>query len=219
MRLTVSIISFLLISCSITPIVYHLNSSVEASWKNPKYLNFKPSKILVLSICNDLDNRAAFEDCFNTEFIARGILSISCNEKYNKQFIIDLKSENELKKFNEKLLKDGFDAVFVTSIKGVKKQLDYKADYYKIYHEWYRFNNYFIYNQDAIIFPNYYEDFKYYNLESSLYSVNANTDKTIVWAGVIKLIDPVQLYETINHHSKSIMKELEYHQIIPKKTM
>jgi len=218
MNIKFTFLSFLLISCSFLPIEYYQFNSVDSSWKNPKYINFKPSKILVLAICNEVINRKYFEDCFNTEFKERGITSYSCSRKYNNQFIISLKSEKELKSFDEKLMADGFDAIFVTSIKGVAKQINYKKDYYKIYHDWYRFNNYFIYNQDAIIFPNYYNDFKYYNLESSLYTVNCKSDKTLVWAGVIKIIDPLKLNETITHHSKSIIKELELHHIIPKKS-
>ncbi|MDP3353759.1 MAG: hypothetical protein Q8S44_08470 [Flavobacteriaceae bacterium] len=218
MNLKIPFISFLLIGCSVLPLEYYQFISVDSSWKNPKYVHFKPSKILVLTICNDIINRKSIEDCFNSEFKERGLTSYSCSKKYNNQFLISKKSEKELKRFDEKLMEDGFDAIFVTSIKGVEKQLDYKKDYYKIYHEWYRFNNYFNYNQDAIIFPNYYSDFKYYNFESSLYTINCKSDKTFVWAGVIKIINPLKLNETMYQHSKSIIKELEHHQIIPKKS-
>jgi hypothetical protein len=217
MNLKITFISFLLIGCTVLPLEYHQFHLVDSSWKNPKYINFKPSKILVLAICNDIINRKSFEDCFNAEFKERGLTSYSCSKKYNNQFIISIKSVKELKRFDEKLMQDGFDAIFVTSIKGVEKQLDYKKDYYKIYHDWYRFNKYFNYNQDALIFPNYYNNFKYYNLESSLYIVNCKSDKTLVWAGVIKTINPLKLDETIYQHSKLIMKKLEHHQIIPKK--
>lgn len=218
MNLKITILSLLIISCTVLPVENNHSHAVDSSWKNPKYQNFKPSKILVIVICNENLNRAFFEESFNAEFKKRGLNSYSCTKKYNNQFNISIKSEKELNSFNEKLMEDGFDAIFVTSIKGIEKQLDYKKDYYKIYHDWYRFNNYFTYNQDVIIFENYYNDFKYYNLESSIFTVNCKLDKTLVWAGVIKLIEPFKLYETLNQHSKSILKELEHQQIIPKKS-
>jgi hypothetical protein len=174
--------------------------------------------MLVLAIFMDVNDRNVFEENLNNEFKQRGIISYSSLKKYNQQFVISLKSADELKLFDEKLLIDGFDAIFVTSIKGIEKQPDYKKDYYKIYHDWYRFDNYFNNNQEAIIFPNYYREFKYYNLESSLYAVNRKSDKSIIWAGVIKIIDPLKINELIQHHSKTILKELEHQQIIPKKS-
>lgn len=210
--------SLLLLSCSVVQFGHQLNHSVDASWKNPKYSYFKPSKILILAILNDPNDRNVFEENLNKEFNQRGITSYSSHKKYNQHFVISLKSDNELKLFDEKLTTDGFDAIFVSTIKGVEKQPDYKKDYYKIYHDWYRFNRFYNHNPDAFIFPNYYNVYKYYNLESSLYIVNGKNDKTIVWAGVIKIIDPLKINEVIQHHSKTILKELENQQIIPKKS-
>lgn len=209
--------SFLLWGCTVVPLANQYNHTIDASWKNPKYNYFKPSKILVLAICN-FEDRVIFEESFNYEFKQRGLISNSCYKKYHQLFSISLKSAKELELFDEKLLMDGYDAVFVVSIKGVEKQLDYKKDYYKIYHEWYRFDRYFNYNQDAIIFPYYYGDYKYYNLENSLYMVNRKKDKTIVWAGIIKIIDPLKINQTIHQYSKTVLKELEQQQIIPNKS-
>lgn len=192
MDVKIILIGFLMLSCTVIPLANQHADSVDASWKNPKFNHFKPSKMLVLAICN-FDDRVIFEESFNSGFNQRGILSNSCYKKYESLFSISLKSDQELAQFEEKLLKDGYDAIFVISIKGVEKQLDYKKDYYKIYDEWNRFDRYYKYNQDAIIFPNYYRDFKYYNLENSLYYINRKKDKTLVWAGVIKTINPLKI--------------------------
>lgn len=206
----------LLISCVAE---IRLNTQkVDASWKNPKYQHFIPSKIFVIGLCNNESIRLSFEECFSKHFTERGVLSNSCKEKYKLLFSNQLISDILINKFYSNLIDEGYNAVFVMALNGSSKQLDYEKEYYAIYHNWYRFASYAKYIQDHNLFPTYYSDYAIYNLECSMYEVNKNQDKSLIWAGVIKHVNPTNVSSQFNNFAKLILKELEQNKLIQKRT-
>ncbi len=213
-KIVTLILTLILISC-VSSIKFK-SQKVDSSWKNPKYHQFTPSKIFVIGLCSNETMRLSFEDCFSKQFKERGIESNSCKEQYKQLFINQLISDYALNKFNSKLNEEGYDAIFVMAINGTSKQLDYKKEYYGIYHNWYRFEQYAKHIQDYYLFPSYYSDYNIYNLECSMYKVNNDLNKSLIWAGVIKQIDPNNISTHFNDLSKIIIKELELNKLIKK---
>ena len=196
----------LLIGCSSTRLVN--------SWKNPDIQNFNPKKLIVVGMTQNLNGRTLFEQKLKDELSLRGINTIKSLEIFNPDFTHSKKTEEDIKEIVKVLNKKGVDAVLVTAVKGIENKKIEHRGYYNIDYRYNRFRNYYFIYQDIYYQPSYYDKYKIYHVESSLYNINSDSERTLIWTGYIDLIDPSAVDKTVNSYVTEVIKCLEKEQLI-----
>ena len=66
-------------------------------------------------------------------------------------------------------------------------------------------------------FKDYYNNYKVYNIETSIYELKKDSDNTLVWRATFDLIDPENNSKAISSYIKKLVKVLEKNNFISKK--
>ena len=199
----------LLIGCSSTKLVN--------SWKNPEIQRFEPQKLLVVGMTQNLSARDQFEQNLKDELTLRGINTIKSLETFNPEFTHSKKTEEDIQQVVMMLKEKGFDAVLVTALKGIENKAITHREYYDINYRVGRFRNYYFIYQDIYYHPSYYDEYKVYHLETSLYDISSDDERTLLWTGYIDLIDPAKVNKTIKDYVDEVIKGLEKDRLITKR--
>ncbi len=197
-----------LVSCSSTRFV--------DSWKNPEVTSFKPEKVLVVGITDNLTARKIFEEDLKKAFVQRNINAIESNTVLDNTFTSSKKTEAEINEMINEISKDGFDAVVITAIKGVDEKIGYDDGYYTIGYRWSRFGRYYYRYQDIYYTPRYYDTYNVYHVETSIYNLNGAENKSLVWVGALDLVNPQTISSTVKDYVDRIIKQLETENLIVK---
>ncbi|MDO9275966.1 MAG: hypothetical protein Q7T92_10515 [Lutibacter sp.] len=185
------------------------------SWKNPEIISFEPKKMMVVGITDNLTARKIFEEKLKHAFVLRNIYAVESMDVLDNGFSSSKKNEEEIDKMINKIAKDDFDTVLITSVKGVEERVDYQSYYYpSIGYRWSRFGRYYYRYQDIYYTPQYYNYYKIYNVETIIYNINEDDTKSLVWVGAIHLVDPQTITSTVNEYVDKIMKQLEHEKLI-----
>jgi hypothetical protein len=185
------------------------------SWKNNEISSFEPKKVLVVGITDNLTARKIFEEKLKNAFVLRNIYAVESTDILDDGFSSSKKSEEEIDKMIEKIAKEGFDTVVITSVKGVDERVDYHREYYPyIGYRWSRFGRYYYWYQDIYYTPQYYDSYKVYNIETAIYNINEDDTKSLVWVGALNLVDPQSITSTVNDYVNKIIKQLERENLI-----
>jgi hypothetical protein len=199
------VIAFLLFSCSSTQLV--------ESWKNPNIDTYEPYKVLVVGLTSDEAARQQFEEKLKAELELRGaevVISLTVLDNPNKTKI----TETELDALETKLIEDGFDTILLTKIVGIEDKVAYRKNY-KNYDETYRrFKDEYLMHQDIFYNYDYYEEFKIYKAETSMYCICPTKDRELIWKGYINITDPRSIEKTVNDYVKLALTVLEEEQLI-----
>ena len=207
-KLSILLTLLLLASCSSTKMV--------DSWKSNEYKNYQPKKVLIVGITENLTARKIFEEQLKTELANRGIEAIQSYDVFNPSFSNSKQTEEEIQKEVERVSKKGFDTVLISAVKGVIEKESYTGDSYRTAYYWRRFGRYYYLYQDVYFDPGYYNRYKVYHIESSLYNLKENNDKSLVWVASYNIVDPSSINTTVNDYVKAVMSSLENENIIPK---
>ncbi|SFC45228.1 hypothetical protein SAMN04487891_11199 [Flagellimonas taeanensis] len=204
------IISFsvflLLMSCSSTRFV--------DSWKNKEITSFNPKKLLVVGMTDNLTARRIFEEEMRLAFIQRGINAFESNGIINEDFTETEKTMEEIEGMTQKLLVEGFDAVVITAVKGVDDRINYRSDYYDVTYRWYRFGRYWYAYQDVYHTPGYYSNYKVYHVETAVYNLTAEENRSLVWVGSFDIFDPQNITSTVDDYVARITEQMEHEGLI-----
>ena len=179
------------------------------SWKNKEITSFQPQKLLVIGMTDNLTARKIFEEELKSAFMYHGINSVESSVVLDKSFTGSRKSEAEIDALKDKLLKDGFDAVAITAVIGVDKKREYNSGYYTFGYNWYRFGRYYYRFQDVYYTPEYYNDYNVYHIETSIYNIKEDEDKSLVWVGTFDIVDPQNISSTVTDYVERIIAQLE----------
>jgi len=57
--------------------------------------------------------------------------------------------------------------------------------------------------------PGYYDDYKVYHVETSIYFLKEDEEKSLVWVGSFDIVDPSSITITISEYVEQIVKQLE----------
>lgn len=193
------------------------STSFVDSWRNTEIQKFQPKKILVLGMTDNLTARKLYEEEITKELRLRKINAIASSNFFDPTFTHAEKNEEEINEILEQLIKNDFDAILITAIKGIDEKRSYSNNYYGAYaNRWPYFGGYYFYYQDLYYTPNFYEDYKVYHIESSIYNINKDEDKSLVWVGSIDIVDPKKISTTVKSYSKTLIRELEKENLISK---
>jgi hypothetical protein len=187
------------------------------SWKNPETPIFKPQKLLVVGVTQNLTSRKIFEENLKREFLDRNINAIESSVVFESTFTDSKKSEEEIDKMVSELSEKGFDAVIITAVKGVEERSSYDPGYYTIGYHWRRFGKYYYRFQDIYYNPGYYNEYKVYDVETSIYNLNKDENKSLVWVGAFQIVNPKTITKTVQEYVGAIINQLENRGIIPQR--
>ncbi len=200
---------FILVSCSSTQLVNN--------WKNPDIDTFEPTKILIVGMTSNKSARKKFEKQFKEEYLSRGIEAVTSLEMFGKSFVEDRKSEAALKEMENKLTNDGFNSILFTKVIGVEDKILFSEEYNDFENTHRRFRDDYYDNQDIYYNHNYYQKYKVYHAETSLYCICSGKDRDLIWKGYIDIIDPGSVKATIDDYINLVLFVLEEQQLINKK--
>lgn len=200
----------------IAPLLFLNCSSIQVvdSWKNEDMVFFKPQKLLVVGVTDNLTARKIFEEKLKNEFLKRNINAVESTNIFDEAFTDSEKSEEEIQQMIAGLSEKGFDAVIISAVKGVDEENSYYPGYYTINYNWTRFGKYYYRYQDIYYNPAYYNDYTIYRVETSIYNINEQSDKSLVWVGSLNIVDPHSIKNTVNEYVTTIMKRLEKEKVI-----
>jgi len=184
------------------------------SWKNEKVVMFKPQKVMVIGMAQNLTARKLFEESLKSEFLKRNINAFESNETLSTSFTDSKKTEEEVNTMISKLSEKGFDAVVITAVKGENDVRNYSQGYYTVDTHWRRFGRYYYRYQDIYYNPGYYNEYKVYHIETSIYNINEDENKSLVWVGSFNVVDPQSINTTVKDYVNAIVKQLEKEGII-----
>lgn len=185
------------------------------SWKNPETPIFRPQKLLVVGVTENLTSRKIFEENLKREFLDRNINAVESSVVFESTFTDSKKSEEEIDKMISELSEKGFDAVIITAVKGVEERSSYDPGYYSISYHWRRFGPYYYRFQDIYYNPGYYNEYKVYDMETSIYNLNKDVNKSLVWVGAFQIVDPKTITKSVQEYVEAIINQLENQGIIP----
>lgn len=200
------IISVLALGCSSTQLV--------EQWKNPDVDSLYVSKILIVGMTPNLEARKKFEKLLKEEYTSKGIEAVMSLELFDPSFTTDKKSYAELKVIENILTANFFDAVLFTKIVGTKTQKVYSKTYKDKKHLDLRFQEDYYTHQEIYYNPKYYEEYKVYRAETSLYCICPTKDRELVWKGSIDIIDPTSIEKTVNDYVNLLILTLEHQDLL-----
>lgn len=179
------------------------------SWKNTEIPRFNPKKVLVIGVTENLTARKIFEDKLTSELTARGLNAAPSATVFEVNFTASKKSDEEIEKMVASLSEKGFDSVLITVVKGVDTNRSYSRPYYAVDYRWTHFGHYYYRYQDVYYNPGYYDQYKVYHIETSLYQLDAENNKSLVWVGSLDVVDPQNIRSTIKEYVSAIMTGME----------
>ena len=191
------------------------STKIVVSWKNQEITSFEPKNILVVGMTNNLKVRKIFEEELKKAFLLRNINTVKSTTIFDETFTHSEKNEEEIRKMIKKLSSDGFDTILITSVKGVDEKQNYPIDYYTIDFLIKRFGNYYYKFQEIYYTPLYYEVYRIYHVEASIYKINEKENKSLIWVGAID-VKPKTVESTVKEYVASIIKQLEREKLINK---
>ena len=197
------LILFSLINCSSTKII--------ENWKNPNIDSYEPHKVLIVGMTPNIEARLQFENQIKEEYENRGIEATISLDLFEPTFITEKKTEEELKQVENTLIENGYDTVLFTKIVGVENKVTNYSDNRDTYK---KFNEDYLQHQDIYYKPQYYESYKVFHAETSLYCLCPTKDRELIWKGFIDITDPDNVDETVTDYVELLLFILEEQHLI-----
>ncbi len=192
------------------------SSSLTKRWKNPDVITFKPKNILVIGVTPDIKARKYFEFQLVKKLNSRQVNALQSHVVFEKSFQDSEKTETEIEAQVEKLISKGYDAILISVVKGVENNVSYSGSSSKLDYRLRKFIGYYLAYQDAYFKQGYYKNYRVFTIETSLYGLNYNVNKQLIWSGTYDIIDLANNQKTINTYVKKIIKALERESYIQK---
>ena len=92
----------------------------------------------------------------------------------------------------------------------------YTRGHYFYTTRWVRFGRYYYRFQDIYYEPGYYSDYQVFHIETALYDIAQDSDKSLLWVGSFDIVNPAIISETVNDYVKRIVRQLEREEVIQK---
>lgn len=186
------------------------------SWKSSEYPTYQPKKTLIVGVTDNLTARKIFEQNLKKEFLSRGIDAVESYDEFENDFIKTKQTLEQIDQEVNRLINDGYDSILISAVKGVDEKISYSGNQFGMGYYWHPFRHYYFLYQDVYFEPGYYNQYTVYYIESSLYNLKANNDKSLVWVASYNIVDPKNINSTVNDYVKAIIRSLENEAIIPK---
>ena len=175
-----------------------------SSWKSPDADTYQVYKVLVVGMTQDEEVRNAFETRLRDALRDKGFEAERSLELFDKEFTTSEKTGGDLDEVEQSLLAKGFDAILLTKIVGSENRETFRQRMNGIDNLYNQFSNDYLNNQKVYYDSDYYETFKIYTAETSLYCICVEKERALIWRGNINVAEPVKLEKTIDSYIKVI---------------
>ena len=206
MKSLIFTITFLsLFSCSI---------ELVDSWKNPEIATYYPTKVLIIGMTSNTNARQEFENRLKKKFELRGSEAVTSMAFFDPLVMTDKINEAQMDDLETKLLGEGFDTILLTKVIGVDDKIRYKQDYDGFDATYKKFKEEYLMYQDIYYNPDYYENYKLYHTETSMYCICPTKERELIWKGYIDITDPQNVEDIISKYVNLVVFALEEQQLI-----
>lgn len=198
-----------LVSCKTTKLV--------DSYKNPENVVFTAYKVLLVGMTPNEENRIAFESKLKAEFDKRNVEAIRSIDMFDVNFTAAAKTDDELVAVERQLLDKDFDAVLFAKVIGTESKQTLRKSIVDWGNYTSNFKDDYVQHQKIYNDPDYYEQFKLYHTETTIYCICEGKERSMVWRGSIDLLDPKNINKSIDEYVKLVVNAMENQDIIFRK--
>jgi len=206
MKKALIVVALLFMGCSYTELV--------DSWKNPDIVIFDASKVLVVGMTSNLKGQEDFETKMKRQFTKRGVEAMRGIDLFDVGFTDSERSEEELDDVEKSLLDKDFDAILFTKILGSEDKQTFRKSMADLDSYYGTFKEDYISHQDIYYDENYYDEYKVYRAETSLYCICVGKERQLIWRGIIDITDPSNIKNTVDDYVKLVVFALEDQDLI-----
>ena len=195
-------------------LLFNCSTELVDSWKNPEIETYQPTKVFVIGMASNVEARQGFENQLKSAFQWRGAEATASLDFFGSSVMTDKMSEAQLDTLESKLLDDGFDTVLITKVIGVDQKIRYKQNYDGFDSTYKKFKEEYLMYQDIYYNPDYYEEYKLYHTETSMYCICPTKERELIWKGYIDVTDPQNVQDIINEYVNLVIIALEEEQLL-----
>ncbi len=139
----------LLMSCS--------SAHLISNWKNPDYVIFDASKVLIVGMTQNEEARIDFETKLRKEFKKRDIEAMRSIDLFDVSFTDTAKTEEELDEVEQLLLSRDFDAILLTKVVGSEDFKKFRRRMSELDQLYGKFRDDYLGNQQIYYETDYYD--------------------------------------------------------------
>jgi hypothetical protein len=173
--------------------------------------------MLVDGVTPNIEARSNFEFVLARELNARNINAIQSTVVFEKLFQDASQTETEIETQINQLLTVGYDTVLVSAVKRMQENESRSGASPKFDYNLQRFLGGYLASRDDYFSQDDYKKYNVFYVETSIYNLKKNEDKSLVWYSTYTIIDPTNIAEATDDYVKMIVKSMEKEQLISKK--
>lgn len=194
-------------------------SSVEMveNYKNPDIVLFDAYKVLIVGMTSDSAVRQDFETRLKMEFDKRGVEAMRSIDLFDVAFTNTKKTEKELDELEEQLLEKDFDAILFTKVAGSENRQTFRKTMSELNSFYGGFKDDYFSSQGIFYDGDYYDQFRVYHAETSLYCICVGKDRALIWRGALDITDPNNIGKTMDDYIKLVVTAMEKQDLIFRK--
>jgi hypothetical protein len=193
------------------------SAELVENWKNPDIVIFDANKVLIVGMTQNEDARSEFETKLKREFKKRGVDAERSIDLFDVAFTNSHKSEEEISAVEQQLLDKDFDAILFTKILGSESRKPLVESISELDDHNSTFREDYLTHQNIYYDADYYEEYRIYHAETSLYCICVDKDRSLIWRGSIDILDPIDVKKTVNDYIKLVVLAMEEQDLIFRK--
>ena len=206
MKKTLVFVALLFMGCS--------SSELVENWKNPDIVIFDANKVLIVGMTSNSKAQEEFETKMKRYFSKSGVEAMRSVDLFDVGFTDSERSEEELDDVEQSLLDKDFDAILFTKILGAENKETFRKEIADIDSFNAKFKDDYISHQDIYYDENYYDEYKVYHVETSLYCICVGKERQLIWRGIIDITDPSNTKKAIDDYIKLVVFAMEEQDLI-----
>ncbi|MEP0132655.1 MAG: hypothetical protein ABJJ25_02355 [Eudoraea sp.] len=206
MKKALILIALLSLGCSSTELV--------DNWKNPDIVIFDASNVLIVGMTSNYKAQEKFETKMKREFSNRGVEAMRSLDVFDVKFTDSERSEEELDDMEQSLLDKDFDAILFTKILGSENKESFRKEMADVDNYYGKFKDDYLTHQDIYYDENYYDEYKVYHAETSLYCICVGKERELIWRGIIDITDPSNIKNVIDDYIELVVLAMEEQDLI-----
>ena len=206
MKKALILIALLSLGCSSTELV--------DNWKNPDIVIFDASNVLIVGMTSNYKAQEKFETKMKREFSNRGVEAMRSLDVFDVKFTDSERSEEELDDMEQSLLDKDFDAILFTKILGSENKESFRKEMADVDSYYGKFKDDYLTHQDIYYDENYYDEYKVYHAETSLYCICVGKERELIWRGIIDITDPSNIKNVIDDYIELVVLAMEEQDLI-----
>ena len=206
MKKALALVALLFMGCS--------SSELVDNWKNPDIIIFDANKVLIVGMTANSKAQEEFETKMKRHFSKRGVEAMRSVDLFDVGFTDSERSEEELDDVEQSLLDKDFDAILFTKILGAENKETFRKEITDIDNFNAKFKDDYISHQDIYYDENYYDEYKVYHVETSLYCICVGKERQLIWRGIIDITDPSNTKKAIDDYIKLVVFAMEEQDLI-----